>query len=149
MPEAEDRLDAALKIIEDYPNLHMGPTVSFVLGAVQQPIGAVPEDEQAGRDKLRRLLTTLRMRRQAAAFESNGAEISERTWRRACHSSTVWLGKFSPAIRTILRSWLMRCGSCTARRSWPGSTLIDDYVWHRFTPDEIRTIEELLDECAD
>ena len=25
MAEAEDRLDAALRIIEDYPNLHMGP----------------------------------------------------------------------------------------------------------------------------
>ena len=51
-------MDAALRIIEDYPNLHMGPTVSFVLGAVQQPIGSVPENEQTGRDRLNRLLNT-------------------------------------------------------------------------------------------
>lgn len=55
MADADDRLDAALRIIEDYPNLHMGPTVSFVLGALQQPIGGAPESAQAGRDKLKRL----------------------------------------------------------------------------------------------
>ena len=46
MSEPEGRLDAVLRIIEN-PNLHMGPTVSFVLGAVQSPIGAPPEDESA------------------------------------------------------------------------------------------------------
>ena len=51
MPEPEERLDAVLRIIEN-PNLHMGPTVSFVLGAVQSPIGAPPENESAGRDKI-------------------------------------------------------------------------------------------------
>ncbi|MGH7553011.1 MAG: hypothetical protein ACREMQ_08265 [Longimicrobiales bacterium] len=30
-----------------------------------------------------------------------------------------------------------------------GEYSIDDHAWHRFTPDEIRTIEELLDGCAD
>jgi hypothetical protein len=34
MADPEQRLGAALRIIEDYPNLHMGPTISFVLGAL-------------------------------------------------------------------------------------------------------------------
>ena len=48
MAEAEERLEAALRLIENYPNLHMGPTVSFVLGAVQRSIGAAPDDETQG-----------------------------------------------------------------------------------------------------
>lgn len=43
MADGENRLASALRIIEDYPNLHMGPTVPFVLGALQQPIGVPPE----------------------------------------------------------------------------------------------------------
>jgi hypothetical protein len=31
MTEAQDNLDAVLRIIEDCPNLHMGPTVPFSL----------------------------------------------------------------------------------------------------------------------
>ena len=30
-----------------------------------------------------------------------------------------------------------------------GEYSIDDYAWHRFTPDEISTIEDLLEGCAD
>ena len=53
-------LQAALRIIEDYPGLHMGPSVPFVVGALKEPIGAAPVDEKNGRQALSDLLTELR-----------------------------------------------------------------------------------------
>ena len=144
MAEAEDRLDAALRIIEDYPNLHMGPTVCFVLGAVQQPIGSAPEDEQTGRDRLNRLLNILR-----TAPAGRGIRIQWCGNIRA-HVATsmplvdglAWdvqgcdpddLEKLVDALWQMYGSFIMA-----------GEYSIDDYVWHPLTTDEVRTIEELL-----
>ena len=149
MSEAEETLDAALRIIEDYPNLHMGPTVSFVLGAIQRPIGAAPADETAGRDKLRGLLTTLR-----AAPSGRGVRIQ---W---CGNIRAYVATSMPFVDGL--AWEVQgCDSNDLEKLvdalWQmyGSSImaaeysIDDLVWHPFTLDEIRTIEDLLEGCAD
>ena len=149
MAEPEERLDAALRIIEDYPNLHMGPTVSFILGAVQRPIGAAPEDEETGRDKLRRLLTTLR-----AAPSGRGVRIQ---W---CGNIRAYVATSMPFVdglawevqgcdssdpeKLVEALWQMYASYITA-----GEYSIDDLVWHPYTLDEIRTIEGLLDGCSE
>ena len=149
MAEAEERLEAALRLIENYPNLHMGPTVSFVLGAVQRPIGASPEDESTGRDKLRRLLTTLR-----AAPSGRGVRIQ---W---CGSIKAYVVTSMPFVdglawdvegcdqndpgQLVDALWQMYGSYIMA-----GEYSIDDLVWHRYTLDEIATIEELLDGFAE
>ena len=135
MSEAEQRLGAALRIIEDYPNLHMGPTVSFVLGAVQRPIGAAPEDEAAGSDKLRHLLTTLQ-----AAPSSRGVRIQ---W---CGTVRAYVATSMPFVDGLV--WdVQGCDSNdfeklvdTLWRLYGSSIMVGDYsiddlVWHPFTSD--------------
>ena len=145
MPEVEDRLDVALRIIEDYPNLHMGPTVSFVLGARQRPIGAAPENAHVGRTKMRRFLTTLR-----AAPPGRGVRIQ---W---CANIKAYVATSMPFVDGV--AWdVQDCDpndlEALVGALWQlygsfimaGEYSIDDFVWHCFTSDEIRTIEELLD----
>ena len=144
MADAEDRLDAALCIIEDYPNLHMGPTVSFVLGALQQPVGASPADPQIGRDKLRRLLSALR-----AAPPGRGVRVQ---W---CANIRAYVATSMPFVDGL--AWDVQ--GCDANdfenlvdALWQlygsfimdGEYSIDDFAWHQFTSDEVKTIEELL-----
>ena len=145
MVDAEHRLGAALRIIEDYPNLHMGPTVSFVFGALQQPIGVAPESAEVGREKLRRLLTALR-----TAPPGRGVRVQWCGNIRAYVATSMpfvdglaWdvqgcdpnnLEKLVDALWQLYGSFIMA-----------GEYSIDDFVWHRFTTDEIRTIEELVD----
>ena len=148
MPEPEERLDAVLRIIEN-PNLHMGPTVCFVLGAVQGPIGAPPVDEKAGRTKLRRLIATLR-----TAPSGRGVRIQ---W---CRDIRAYVATTMPFIDGLV--WDVK--GCDPNDSeelvdvlWQlygapimgGEYSIDDHAWHRFTPDEVSTIEDLLEGCAD
>lgn len=142
-------LDAALRIIEDYPNLHMGPTVSFVLGALQQPIGVAPESAEVGREKLRRLLTALR-----TAPPGRGVRVQ---W---CENIRAYVATSMPFVDGL--AWDVQ--SCdpndfeklvdTLWRLYGSSIMvgdysIDDFVWHPFTPDEVKTIEDLLHGCAD
>ena len=144
MAEPEDDLNAALRIIEDYPNLHMGPTVSFGLGAIQRPIGAAPSDEQAGREILRRLLTTLQ-----DAPPRRGVRIQ---W---CGNINTYVATSMPFVDGL--AWEVQgCDSKDLEQLvealWQiygsaimaGEYSIDDLVWHPFTLDELRTIEELL-----
>ena len=48
------------RIVEFYPDFHMGPTIPFVLGAIQEPIGRPPCTEAIAKDNLRDLLKALR-----------------------------------------------------------------------------------------
>src|SRR5262245_28928424 len=145
MADAGNSLDAALRIIEDYPNLHMGPTVPFVLGALQQPIGVAPETSEAGLEKLRRLLTALR-----TAPSGRGVRVQ---W---CANIRAYVATSMPLIdglawdvqdcdpndleKLVHALWQMYGSFIMA-----GEYSIDDFVWHRFTSDEIRNIEELQD----
>lgn len=147
MPEPEERLDAVLRIIEN-PNLHMGPTVSFVLGAVQSPIGSPPEDESGGRTKLRRLIVTLR-----TAPPGRGVRIQ---W---CRDIRAYVATTMPFIDGL--AWDVEgCDPNDPEELvdvlWQlygasimdGEYSIDDHAWHRFTPDEISTIKDLLGGCG-
>lgn len=148
MTKIQDTLDAALRIIEQYPNLHMGPTVSFVVGALQQPIGAAPVDEQAGRDGLRQLLAKLR-----TAPAGRGVRIQ---W---CANIKAYVATSMPFVDGL--AWdVERCEGDDFEglldSLWrlygtfimAGEFSIDDNVWHSLTSDEIRTIKRLLDGCA-
>jgi len=145
MADAEQRLGAALRIIEDYPNLHMGPTVSFVLGALQQPIGVAPESAEVGREKLRRLLTALRN-----APSGRGVRVQ---W---CGNIRAYVATSMPFVDGL--AWdVQGCDPNNFEKLvdalWQlygsfimaGEYSINDFAWHRFTTDEIRTIEELVD----
>jgi hypothetical protein len=142
-------LDAALRIIEDYPNLHMGPTVSFVLGALQQPIGVAPQNTEVGREKLRHLLTMLR-----TAPPGRGVRVQ---W---CANIRAYVATSMPFVDGL--AWdVQGCDPNDLEKLvgalWQlyGSSImvgdysIDDLVWHPFTSDEVKTIEDLLHGCAD
>jgi len=149
MTEPEERLDAVLRIIEN-PNLHMGPTVPFVFGAMQRPIGAPPEDKEAGRTKLGRLLTTLR-----TAPPGRGVRIQ---W---CRNIKAYVATPMPFVDDGLAWEVQGCNpndpemlldvlwQLYGSSIMAGEYSIDDNVWHPFTLDEIRTIEDLLDGLAD
>lgn len=144
MADGENRLASALRIIEDYPNLHMGPTVPFVLGALQQPIGVPPESSEAAREQLRALLTTLR-----AAPRRRGVRVQ---W---CGNIRAYVATSMPFVNGL--AWDVQ--GCDPNdfdglvdTLWQlygpfitdGEYSIDDFLWHRLSASEIRTIEELL-----
>ncbi len=149
MVDEERRLDAALRIIEDYPNLHMGPTVSFVLGALQQPIGVAPESAEVGREKLRRLLTALR-----TAPPNRGVRVQ---W---CGNIRAYVATSMPFVDGL--AWdIQGCDPNNVEELvdalWElyGSSImageysIDDHVWHPLTSKETSTIEDLLEGFVD
>jgi hypothetical protein len=149
MADPEQRLGAALRIIEDYPNLHMGPTISFVLGALQQPIGVAPESVEGGREKLRRLLTALRtsppgrgVRIQwcgniRAYVATSMPFVDGLAWDvQGCDPNN--LEKLVDALWQLYGSFIMA-----------GEYSIDDHVWHPLTSDETSTIEDLLEGFVD
>lgn len=148
MTTIRDTLDAALRIIEQYPNLHMGPTVSFVVGALQQPIGAAPADESAGRDGLRQLLAKLR-----TAPAGRGVRIQ---W---CANIKAYVATSMPFVDGLawdvedcegndFEGLLASLWRLYGAFIMVGEFSIDDYVWHSLTSDEIGTIKGLLDGCA-
>jgi hypothetical protein len=47
------------RIVKCYPDFHNGPTVPFLLGALQTPIGALFPNEKAAKQRLRWLLDTV------------------------------------------------------------------------------------------
>lgn len=122
----------------------MGPTVPFVLGALARPIGEAPANAQAGRDKLTRLLTTLR-----DAPRRRGVSIH---W---CANIRAYVATSMPFVEglawdvqdsdpqdfeTLVDALWRQYGSFILA----GEYSIDDGVWHRFTEDEIGAIEQLL-----
>ena len=149
MAEAEQMLGAALRIIEDYPNLHMGPTLSFVLGALQQPIGVAPESTEGGREKLRGLLTVLR-----TAPPGRGVRVQ---W---CGNIRAYVATSMPFVEGL--AWdVQGCDPNNLEELvdalWQlygsfimaGEYSIDDHVWHPLTSDETSTIEDLLEGFVD
>src|SRR5262249_48620570 len=129
-------LQTALRIIENYPGLHMGPTVPFVLGALQTPIGSAPVNEEEGRKALTDVLSELR-----AAPPRRGIRIQ---W---CANIKAYVATSMPFIDGLAwdvtdcdpedfqglvdRLWGLYGASIMA-----GEFSIDDYVWHSLTPDE-------------
>lgn len=145
MVDAEQRLGTALRIIEDYPNLHMGPTVSFVLGALQRPIGVAPESAEIGREKLKRLLTALR-----TAPPGRGVRVQWCGNIRAYVATSMpfvdglaWdvQGCDSNNLETLVDALWQLYGSFIMASEYS----IDEFAWRRFTSDEITIIERLVD----
>jgi hypothetical protein len=145
MTAMPDKLDAALRIIEDYPGFHMGPTVPFVLGALRDPIGAAPAHPDEGRIELSHLLRQL-----SAAPAGRGVRIQ---W---CRNIKAYVATSMPFVEGL--AWDVEgCGpddfEGLVASLWQlygtfitaGEFSIDDYVWHSLTSDEIRTVEWLLD----
>jgi hypothetical protein len=138
-------LQAALRIIEDYPDLHMGPSVPFVVGALQDPIGAAPVDESKAQNALSVLLTELR-----AAPRGRGVRIQ---W---CRNIKAYVITSMPLVdglawdvkdcrpddfHGLINTLWAQYGTSMMR----GEFSIDDSVWHSLTLDEIRTIAQLRD----
>lgn len=133
-----------LQIIENYPGLHMGPTVLFVLGAIQEPIGTAPADELLGREKLRQLLVELR-----GAQPGHGVRVQ---WCRdiAAYVATTmpfvdglnWDvdGSKPPDLERLVGALWARYGEFILA----GEFSIEDRVWRRFTLEEVRTIALIL-----
>jgi hypothetical protein len=121
----------------------MGPTVPFVLGALRQPIGSAPVDENEGRKALTDLLSELR-----AAPPRRGVRIQ---W---CTNIKAYVATSMPFVdglawdvteckpddfqRLVNRLWDLYGASIMA-----GQFSIDDYAWRSLTRDEIETIEQL------
>jgi hypothetical protein len=144
MTRTRDNSEAAFRIIEDYPNLHMGPTVLFVLGALQQPIGAAPANEYEGREKLTRMLSAL-----GNAPTGRGVRIQ---W---CATIKAYVATSMPFVDGL--AWdVQGCESDDFEglvdMLWrvygtfimAAEFSIDDRVWHRLTSEEIETINGLI-----
>ena len=54
-------------IVKCYPDFHNGPTVPFLLGSLQDPIGALFGSEDLAKDRLRWLLATMREQARAGS----------------------------------------------------------------------------------
>lgn len=142
-----NELAVALRIIEDYPNLHMGPSVLFVLGALQQPIGRQIPDGSEGRAALRQLLSDLQR-----APQGRGVRIQ---W---CRNIKAYVATNMPFVDGLAWDvegcspedfeglievlWQMYGSFIQA-----GEYSIDDYVWHPLTAEERSTIEEIIREA--
>ena len=142
-----DDLRAALRIIENYPNLHMGPSVPFVLGALQRPIGQRIVNEHEGRAALRDLILALKR-----APQGRGVRIQ---W---CRNIKAYVATSMPFVDGL--AWDVECcspddfdGLIEALWRMYGSFIqageysIDDYVWHPLTAEERSTIEQLTREA--
>jgi hypothetical protein len=139
------KLEAALRIIEDYPGLRMGPSVLFVLGAVQNPVGGPFPNKNSARLELSELLTALRK-----APADRGVRIQ---W---CGIVKAYVATSMPFVDGL--AWDME--NCNADdfdalvdRLWSlygtyivaGEFSIEDRTWRSFDPDELNTISDLLE----
>jgi hypothetical protein len=117
--------------------------VPFVVGALQEPIGAPPIDEKNGRQALSGLLTELR-----DAPRGRGVRIQ---W---CGNIKAYVATSMPFVDGLAWDvtackpddfqglvdslWELYGVSIMA-----GEFSIDGYAWHPLTPDEIETIGQL------
>lgn len=125
----------------------MGPSVCFVFGALQQPIGTPPSDEAAGREAVKKLLVSLRSRLNTSP--DPGVRIQ---W---CLNIKAYVATAMPFVEGL--AWdIDGCGDgdldCVLEHLWDlyGRHIMaaefsrEDGVWREFNPEEIHTIEALL-----
>jgi hypothetical protein len=123
----------------------MGPTIPFVLGAIQVPIGRPIRTEAIAKDNLRELLKALR-----EAPKGHGVRIQ---WCLTTRAHVVTANPFvegldwealdgcvPPNLDGLFDVLWERYGTFILA----GDYSIDDLVWHPFTPDEVKKIEETL-----
>jgi hypothetical protein len=142
--QPEPKLLASLQIIENYPDLHMGPTVPFVLGALQEPIGTAPPSEHSGRDKLRQLLLEL-----STASAGHGVRIQ---WCRDIGAHIATNIPFVDGLEWEVDGADPRDLVSLVDALWAsygdvilaGEYSIEHREWRRFTADEILAIEVTL-----
>ena len=133
-----------LQIIR-HPQLKVGPTLPFIVGAVREPIGAAPDSLAAGQVELFELL---RMMDQEAPAD--------------CGISIQWCPTVHAHVATCVTepglTW-HASGFDVTHRDALGARLWERYgdviakghyskngTWHGFTEGEIRKIRTLLDE---
>lgn len=135
------------RIVRGYPNLNMGPTVSFVLGAIRNPIGRRPYSPRVAERMLRELIGKMR---EDAPRQGQGVRV-------------VWCGEIgahvisaNPMVDSL--SWDKVDGCEMVDHDglsdvlWEryrdpitaGEFSLDDRVWRRFRRDEIANIRALL-----
>ena len=135
------------RIVECYPDFHMGPTIPFVLGAIQVPIGRPPRTDAIAKDSLRQLLKALR-----DTSRGHGVRIQ---WCLTTGAHVVTANPFvegldweaidgcvPPNLDGLFEMLWARYGAFILA----GDYSIDGRVWHPFTPDEVRKIEKTLAE---
>ena len=94
-------MESWLRIVECYPDFHNGPSVPFLFGAIQNPIGVRPRSEEAAKDGLRRLLSALRQ-----APKGHGIRIV------SCGPTHAHVVTRNPFVRALIGSRSIRseCG---------------------------------------
>lgn len=56
-----NRIPAWFLIVTNYPGLHVGPTVPFLVGAIRDPVGEAPESRSTAQEELHSLLEKMRI----------------------------------------------------------------------------------------
>jgi hypothetical protein len=133
------------RIVRFYPDFHMGPTIPFLVGATQVPIGRLPDSEEIAKNALRNLLKAFQ-----ESSEAMGVRIQ---W---CNSTGAHVMTVSPFVDRFDWEPIDGCvppdWDCLFSVLWrrygdfisAGEYSIDAHVWHRFFPDELEKIEITL-----
>lgn len=135
------------RIVKFYPTpQRIGPSVPFVLGAIQRPVGAVPDSEDIAKQKLLRLLT------QMHDETPNGFGI-QILWCSTIKAYVVTADRWSESskLTTSDEKQLVRVEAhfdflwnLYGHEILRGHYSIDDQVWHAFKDDEEPTIHATL-----
>ena len=132
-----------IRIVEGYPDFHMGPSIPFVLGAIQEPAGKPFPFEALARLGLGELLEAFR-----ATSKGHGIRI------RWCHMIRAHVVTSNPFIDGLHWDTIGGCTPPDFERLFDvlwerygaaisaGEFSIERRVWRPFTQSEFRTIEE-------
>lgn len=133
------------RIVECYPDFHMGPTIPFLLGSIQKPVGRPFDTETIAKEGLRELLQALR-----EPSDRHGVRIQ---WCDFTGAHVVTTNPFvdgldwenidgcvPPNVDGLLDALWARYGAVIVAAEFS----IVDRAWQPFTSDEVKKIEETL-----
>lgn len=134
------------RIVSEYPDFHNGPTIPFLIGALQQPIGTRFANKASARAALRALLETIA----DEATEEHGVRLfSCPTIKEYVLTDNGLWDSFSwepingcapPNLDCLFEILWTRYGEPIVE----GTYSLDDRVWREFTEEEKKTIAEVL-----
>lgn len=133
------------RIVESYPGNHMGPTLPFLFGAMQEPVGEAPATEAAASAALRELLDAL-----SDAPEHHGVRIQRcdtiHEYVVAQHPFTSGLSwdEIDGVKPATLDELVALLWARYGRMIMAGEFSFTDGEWHRLWPGEMGRIESTL-----
>lgn len=134
------------RIVRFYPRLSVGPSILFVVGSVQDPIGAAPVTKALAKSQMRKLLVQMH----DETPSGYGVQI---LWCPTIKAYVVTADRGGEASRmTTVDGRELRDVDSQLEFLWElygdeiseGRYSIDDQLWHGFTAEEQGTIREIL-----